>query len=704
MSLALVPPPSWPAAPTSAGTLAPNLLVLRRRWLTLVLAMLLAPAVAALVLSVLPPRYTATGILLYDPVDAAPPGDAPADLGARLQDSVVASQAAIIASLPAARALAAALDLTADPEFNPALRRHLWDRWLPVHAPPGPDAVPEVVRQALEVTVTPGSDVLQVNFTSESPDLAAAGANGAMAIYLDRLRDEALAGLTTAETWLDGHEGALQVRLDKTEQALADARAAAGIVSGQQVGISTEAASRLAAALVDARSQLAMAQASLAAVGAGGGDADAASAAIAPNVLPLRQQAAQLAAQVNALAGQYGPSYPPLAADRAQLAAINGALAAETGRQLAAARAAVAADEAQVRNLTQEVAAAQQNAQALDVDNGPIRMLEQREAAQKTILQNMQLQEDQLAQQAALAKADASVLSAAAPPEAPSAPKRGQIMAASVMLGLCLGILLVQLGEGIDTTFGCGGDLRAHTGLPCFAVVPAQRRPLTAPLAAPLSLFSEQMRALRTALMAAGDYKVIAVTAARPGEGKTTLTVALGRMLALSGLSVVAVDGDVRQPGFEMIFRLAGVAGLTDCLAGLAQADDIVHCDLESPLHVIGAGSQTKEALSLFLSPALPALLASLRESYDVVLIDVPPAFALAEARVLARLADAALLCVRWASTPRQVVQAAILLLREAQVNIAGAALTRVHKRRHKMSGFPDAEMYQPRYGGYFRG
>jgi Mrp family chromosome partitioning ATPase len=75
----------------------------------------------------------------------------------------------------------------------------------------------------------------------------------------------------------------------------------------------------------------------------------------------------------------------------------------------------------------------------------------------------------------------------------------------------------------------------------------------------------------------------------------------------------------------------------------------------------------------------------------------------LAEARVLARVADTALFCVRWGRTPRRVARAAITMLQEAGVNIIGAALTRVDAVRHSRSGFADAEIYQPRYGGYFR-
>jgi capsular exopolysaccharide synthesis family protein len=670
----------------------------------LVLAVLLVPAAAWVALGQIATPYTATGIMLYDPAGAAPPGDLPPDLGALVSNSVVASQAAIIDSLPAARELTVRLHLAGDPEFDPAARRHIWTGWWPLHPKPiDPDAVASRVRAALAVSVPPSSNVLTVSFTSRDPALSAAAVNLAMQLYLGQERDQAFANVTAGETWLAGHETALETQLDATEAALSQARAAAGIVSGEQVSITTEAASRLAGSLVDAKAQLAMAQARLQAVGAGSAGADAADAQIAPNMLPLRTEQADLSSQIGALAGQYGDAYPPLAADRAQLAAINSALADETARELASARADVAADAAQVASLTSALAAARAESQTQDADTAPIRALEQRETAQKAMLQNMDLQADQLAQQAALTKTDSRILSAAAPPPVDTGPRNGEILAAACLLGLCLGLLLVQLAEHLDSSFSAGGTLRAATGLACLALVPEVRQPLVAPLVAPLSLFAEQLRGLRTALTADGLHRVIAITAARPSEGKTTLTIALARALAASGVSVLAIDGDVRQPSFDAVFETAGALGLTDILSGLATSDDVTLQDGAGTLRVLAAGTQTRDALSLFLSPALPALLAQLRAQYDVVLLDVPPAFALAEARILARLADATLLCVRWGKTPSRVVLAAITLLREAQVNLVGAALTRVNARRHKNSGFPDAEMYQPRYGGYFR-
>jgi capsular exopolysaccharide synthesis family protein len=258
--------------------------------------------------------------------------------------------------------------------------------------------------------------------------------------------------------------------------------------------------------------------------------------------------------------------------------------------------------------------------------------------------------------------------------------------------------------EALDTSLRSGDAVRAQLGLPCLALVPEVASPHSAMLDAPFCLYAEQLRALRTGLgLTPGRGRVLAITAARPGEGKTTLTLALARALASSGLRVLAIDGDIRQPSFDPIFATAGALGLTDHLASLASLEEILHQDPLSPLKIIPAGTQAKAALSLFLSPKLPHSLDLMRAAFDVVLLDVPPVFALAEGRVLARLADSALLCIRWGHTPARVVQAAITLLRETGATLSGAALTRVNVKAHGHSGFADAEAYQPRYGGYFR-
>jgi Mrp family chromosome partitioning ATPase len=97
-------------------------------------------------------------------------------------------------------------------------------------------------------------------------------------------------------------------------------------------------------------------------------------------------------------------------------------------------------------------------------------------------------------------------------------------------------------------------------------------------------------------------------------------------------------------------------------------------------------------------------LLQRLRAQFDLVLLDAPPAQAMTDTRVIAGIADATLLCVRWRSTRLDVAANALALLVEAGANVVGAALTRVDANVHLRSGAADAEVYHPRYGGYFRG
>jgi Mrp family chromosome partitioning ATPase len=74
------------------------------------------------------------------------------------------------------------------------------------------------------------------------------------------------------------------------------------------------------------------------------------------------------------------------------------------------------------------------------------------------------------------------------------------------------------------------------------------------------------------------------------------------------------------------------------------------------------------------------------------------------EARVIATIADATVVCVRWRATPRDVLERALDLLEDAHANVAGTVLTRVDPRVHVRSGYADAEVYHRRYRAYYQG
>jgi succinoglycan biosynthesis transport protein ExoP len=702
------------SAPASLRDL---LLTLRRRWRLTAAIALLIPAMTAFGIRRITPQYRANGTLLYAPVDFAPKllqGVIAANPGT---DTVMASQAAVIRSLPAIKSLIRTLHLARRADFNPALAPPpAWRRWLgqkPQPAKADPALTIAIVEQALSVTVVPNSRVIEVGFTSTDPRLAARAANLVMQLYLDHQRRENFAALQSAQTWLMRRASETAVALEQSDTAIALARARAGVASGTQGSLAHETASRIAQNVVAAENDLAGARARLAAAQGGnaGSDAAEANAAIAASLMPLRTREAELAAKLSELSASEGPNYPDIAATRQELAAERAQLDAEKGRIIGADRAQVTADESRVATLRAALARAQARSSVEAMSAAPIAGLEQKADAESSLLRALTEQIGTLASQGALTRPDARILSRAMPPLQPSAPRLAMMTLGAALLGLSLGCLAAILAEASESTFRSGGDIRTALDLSCIALLPElparTRQGMTIAeyaKAHPFSLFAEQLRALRAGIWMDGARpRILAVTAARPGEGKTTLTLGLAASAAAAGLGVIVIDCDIRQPSFDAEFGLGGALGLTDYLAGRAALAQIIHRQPELGLDVIPAGSIATDALSLFTSARMGLLMDALRASHGLVLLDLPPTFALAETKILARAADATLFCVRWGDTPKQTASASLALLHEAEVRLIGAVLTRVDAAKHRVSGFPDAEIYHPRYGGYFQ-
>jgi Mrp family chromosome partitioning ATPase len=104
------------------------------------------------------------------------------------------------------------------------------------------------------------------------------------------------------------------------------------------------------------------------------------------------------------------------------------------------------------------------------------------------------------------------------------------------------------------------------------------------------------------------------------------------------------------------------------------------------------------------MGPEMARLLSDARQEYALIVLDSPPVQAITEARVLAAVADATIMCVRWRATPRDVVSYSLELLEDAHAQVAGVVLTRVDPRAHVRSGYADAEMYHRRYKAYYPG
>lgn len=716
--------------PGAAPGLGVLLAVVRRRRLPLIATILLVPLVAWLALGRMTPRYSAAATVLYEP-NAFSVRELQSILRVDpTTEAVMSSQAEIVRGLTIAERVADQLHLAENPEFDAVLRKpgllqkglkqvSAWldkDKAAPAAADPeeARSAVALAVRDATSVAIAKSSRVLEITFTSEDRRLAAAAANLIAALYIRDQLDVKFAAVRHATDWLETRVAELRRDVRTAEERVAAYRASRGLAKGVQAGLNTEQVSRLSADLTQARNEMAQVQARL--DSARGKTGAAAQAAIAPSVTLLRSQQELLGAQLQSMLARQGPRHPESLALKSQYAEASRSVGAEIARVVSAAAAELRADRERVSSLEAALRSATATQDTNDQAQVPLNALERDSEASRTLLQSVLERVQQTVQQNAIETPDARLISAATPPSQPSFPRAVPLLAAASVFGLFFGLLLAYLLELADATFRSGQDVRDLLGLPCFALVPeiprrALRRYRIGDYIAykPLSPFAEQLRALRAGLwlgVGAGGAvrpQIIAVTAARPAEGKTTVALALARAAALAGERVALVDCDIREPGLGRLMVSEGNLGLVDCLLGHAALSDVVRHDRLTNMDFIPAGAAEIHSLGLLMSDAMTDILLALRETYDLVLLDAPPAFAMADARILARLSDATLLCLRWRSTPRNVVRNALDLLDHAHAHLIGVVLTRVDVRAHLRSGFADAEVYHPRYGGYAR-
>ena len=196
----------------------------------------------------------------------------------------------------------------------------------------------------------------------------------------------------------------------------------------------------------------------------------------------------------------------------------------------------------------------------------------------------------------------------------------------------------------------------------------------------PRGRIAEQYRRLRNSIQALnpdGAPRTVAMTSALAGEGKSVATLNLALALAeMPRTKVLVVDADLHRPSIEAYLELPRRQGLSELLRGKLPLDRAVRRTSLEGLSVIGSGARPQTPSELLGSDRLRTVLHSLKQRYDYVLMDTPPALAINDASLLGAVADGVILVVRLGSTARHYVDQAQNLLENLGSNLLGTCLT----------------------------
>ncbi|WP_423494712.1 polysaccharide biosynthesis tyrosine autokinase [Microbacterium esteraromaticum] len=276
----------------------------------------------------------------------------------------------------------------------------------------------------------------------------------------------------------------------------------------------------------------------------------------------------------------------------------------------------------------------------------------------------------------------------AALPSAPSFPDERMALMVGGVLGLGMGIAFALVRAVSDRRVRARDDVEARLGLAVVGTLPAAgevqdgQRLLAGDQTGTKSSYAmrEALRVLRTNLqfMNVDDPpRVIVVSSALPGEGKSTVSANLAATLAANGVPVVLVDGDLRRPTVAKTTGVSGTAGLTDVLAGRAKLVDVLQSSPHEPnLNVLVAGTIPPNPSEVLGSAKMKATLDELAE-YATVIVDAPPLLAVTDGAVLAHQADGALIVVSVGKTTYDLVEKAQDALTKVHGRLLGVVLNR---------------------------
>ena len=331
----------------------------------------------------------------------------------------------------------------------------------------------------------------------------------------------------------------------------------------------------------------------------------------------------------------------------------------------------------------------------------------------------MQMRLKEASVTAGLSAANVTVIDSANVPLAPVAPRKGLDLGLGLLGGFLCGCVLAFMIESIDDRLQTTEEVENVTTLPSLAAVPhmaedagkrkGEEKKLTASSLIPARLSfaalldgtshcAEAYRGMRSSLLLSSidnPPRVIVVTSAFPGEGKTTTAVNCAIVLAQRGERVLLVDADLRRGSLYRMFGLSQRSfGLSTVLAQPESRREMPVPLPELPtLHVLPTGPRPPNPAEMLSSNRMEDQLRQWIQKFDRIVLDTAPLLAVSDTQPLAVLADTVVLVARAGMTRKRALIRARDLLWRINAPISGVVMNDVDMRLENF--------YTYRYGMY---
>ncbi|TSE12797.1 polysaccharide biosynthesis tyrosine autokinase [Mesorhizobium intechi] len=590
------------------------------------------------------------------------------------------------------------------------------------------------------------SYVIALGYQATDPALAKAITKAYADAYLADQLDASFDATERAAVWLQGRLTELRESSQQASLAVEKFRAEHGLSANSDGQLMSDKQ------LADLNAQLIVAQADTARASAryqqyksivdSGSDnafKDAAISSDQPSssvISSLKTRYLTVAKRQQDVEANFGPQHPQAVALAKEKADISAQIFGELKQLTESYRNEYEVALARETALRANVAAAQGKSSIDNQSQVQLRDLDQKATALTTLYQTFLGRYEEAAQQQSFPVGKIRIISDASTPLSASSPRTMIVLGLSLVLGVLMGAGFGGLNEFNERFFRTGEEVRDRVGLKFLGYLPtigsrpskddkqaeaqpdakAARSPaaierrarMRVSIDAPASMFSETLRSAKIAfdvVMEGQGSRVVGVISVLPGEGKSTVAANLAGLLAANGARTLLIDGDLRNPGLSRSLGMEAEQGLMEAVVNGQTWQSVGKIDRQTKLAIIpavlrGNFSHTSELLS---SAGMRRFIENAKETFEYIVVDLPPLGPVVDAKAFAPLVDGFVLVTEWGRTPRAMVRSMLESEPYVANKIVGAVLNKVDlKKLAKYGSFGASEKFFDKYSSYY--
>ncbi|MER8572939.1 polysaccharide biosynthesis tyrosine autokinase [Mesorhizobium sp. M1409] len=590
------------------------------------------------------------------------------------------------------------------------------------------------------------SFVITIGYQATDPALANAVTKAYADAYLADQLDASFDATERAAVWLQGRLTELRQSSQAASLAVEKFRAEHGLAANSDGQLmSDKQLSDLNAQLIVAQADTARASARYqqykAIVESGSDNAfkDAAISSDQPSssvIAALKTRYLTVSKRLQDVEANFGPQHPQAVALTKEKTDISTQIFGELKQLTESYRNEYEVAQARETALRANVAAAQGKSSVDNQTQVKLRELEQQATALTTLYQTFLGRYEEAAQQQSFPVGKIRVISDASMPTSASSPRTIIVLGLSLVLGMLMGAGFGGLNEFNERFFRTGEDVRDRVGLKFLGYLPMiggklgkeekpgdtqvdaktakslsaaeKRARMRVSIDSPASMFSETLRSAKIAfdvVLEGQGSRVIGIISVLPGEGKSTVAANLAGLLAANGAKTLLIDGDLRNPGLSRGLGMEAEQGLMEAVVNGQTWQSVGKIDRQTKLAIIpavlrGNFSHTSELLS---SAGMRRFIGNAKETFEYIVVDLPPLGPVVDAKAFAPLVDGFLLVTEWGRTPRAMVRSMLESEPYVANKIVGAVLNKVDlKKLAKYGSFGGSEKFFDKYSTYY--